>query len=583
MNQIGFRPDDPAKRAFLSVWLGTGGAHSYAEGTRFSLVEDGSGKIVYSGKAILAKAADAPEAMWKSQNFNLTSVYRLDFSDFKTPGTYRVCVEGIGCSYPFAIGDNTWKRAFLTQMRGLYNERSGMELGPPYTNFRKPRDFHPADGAIVYQSTYSVLEGGGEFEVAKHGTEKRVDTAWGGYHDAGDWNPRRVTHLKVTRAQLELADLFPAYFRGLKLNIPALPNVPDVLTEALWEIDCFRRLQNTAGAVSYGIETDGDPIDGEVSWMQSMPAYVFAPDLWSSYEYASTSALVARLLLPYDAKRAQTYRDSAIRAAKWAETEYARRKSEGTLAKLRWEAKDARNLAALQLYRLTGEKAWHDVFLENTCLRNTNPNVFAWGDHVQRDAAFAYSLLPAKLADAQIQQNARTAVLGEAEKALAYAAGNAFNLTTPDKGKPMFLGFYSTPDAIELVRAHALTGKSMYLAGAVQACQFASGCNPNNMTYTTGLGANPLQHPLHLDSRRTGQPAPEGITPYGNIDLSQWRDNFTTWPITYYLGAICAPHPFEWPTTEAYFDIFLYPAQTEFTVDMWAPNVYVWGYLAARK
>ena len=582
INQIGFRSDDPIKRAFLSVWLGTGGVQKYPEGLTFHLVADATGKTVYMGKVALAKDAGEPELMWKSQNFNGTSVYRMDFGEFTTPGKYRVSVEGVGCSYPFEIGPDTWTRALQTQMQGLYNERSGVELGPPYTKFRKPRDFHPADGVAVYQSTYSVLDGGGEFDLAKHPTEQKVPEAWGGYHDAGDWNPRRVTHMKVTRAQLELLELFPAWGKTLKLSIPQIANVPDMLTEAMFEIDCFRRLQKADGGIPYGIETDGDPIDGEVSWMQSMPAYVYAPDLWSSYFYAGIAARASRLLAPYDAKLAKTYRDSALKAIQWAESEWAKRNKSGTLKTLRWEARDDRNLAALELYCLTKDHHWHDVFLENTALNDPNAKVFAWGDHVQRDAAFLYARLPDNLADASIKANARKAEIEEADKALTYAGGNAFNLTTPDKGKPMFLGFYSTPDAIELARAHFLTHDSKYLSGAIAACQFSSGCNPNNMTYTTGLGANPIQHPLHLDSRRTGQPTPPGITVYGNIDLSQWKDNFTTWPITYYLGALCTPNPYEWPTTEAYFDIFLYPAQTEFTVDMWTPNVFVWGYLAAR-
>ena len=215
VQQIGFRPDDPTKRAFLSIWLGTGGAHHYAEGLRFSLREAGGGKSVYSGKVTPTKAAGEPEAMWKNQNFNGTDVCRLDFSDFTTPGTYRVCVEGIGCSEPFTIGNEVWMRAFQIQMAGLYNQRSGIALGPPYTSFRKPRDFHPADGLSVTQSTYSPLAKGGEAfsDLVKGDTRQPVPDAWGGYHDAGDWNPRRVTHMKVTHAQLELLELFPLDIR----------------------------------------------------------------------------------------------------------------------------------------------------------------------------------------------------------------------------------------------------------------------------------------------------------------------------------------------------------------------------------
>ena len=277
INQIGFRPDDPLKRAFLSCWLGTGGAQKYADGLTFHLVADATGKTVYTGKVILAKDANEPELMWKSQNFNGASVYRMDFGEFTTPGKYRVSVEGVGCSYGFEIGPETWKRALQTQMQGLYNERGGVELGPPYTQFRKPRDFHPADGVPVYQSTYSILEGGGEFDVAKHPTDQKVPEAWGGYHDAGDWNPRRVTHMKVTRAQLELLELFPAWGKTLKLSIPPIQGVPDMLTEAMFEIDCFRRLQKPDGGIPYGIETDGDPIDGEVSGCSPCPRMCTRP------------------------------------------------------------------------------------------------------------------------------------------------------------------------------------------------------------------------------------------------------------------------------------------------------------------
>ena len=583
--QIGFRPDDPVKRAFLSIWLGTGGAYSYPDPLAFSLVDTRTGKSVYTGKVVAAKRADEPETMWKSQNFNLTSVYRMDFGDFKTPGNYRVSVAGIGCSYAFDIQPDVWTKAFQIQMQGLYNERSGVAGGPPYSQYKHPADMRPDTGTKATYSTYSVLTNGNEAfsDIAKGDTGVPAPEAWGGYHDAGDWNPRRVTHMKVTLAQLELLELFPEKFGRLKLSLPANPKLPDILTEALFELDCFHRLQKPDGGVPYGIETEGDPIDGEVSWLQSMPVYVLAPDIWNTYYYAGVAARFARLVRPYDAALAKTYAASARKAMQWSEADYIRRRAAGTLDKLRWEAKDARNYAALQCWLLTQDKHWHDVFLENTCLNDPNKPVFAWGDHVQRDAAFTYALLDDKQADPAIKANARAAVLSEAEKSLVYAAGNAFNLTTPDRGKPMFIGFYSAPDAVELARAHYLTQDAKYLAGAVQACQFGLGANPGNLVYTTGLGSNPYKHPLHLDSRRSGQPAPAGLTPYANVDFSQWHDNFTTWPITYHLNALCTPKPFDWPATEAFFDIFLYPAMTEFVVDNWSPNVFVWGYLAARK
>ena len=239
--------------------------------------------------------------------------------------------------------------------------------------------------------------------------------------------------------------------------------------------------------------------------------------------------------------------------------------------------------SALLLFDLTGDPHWHDVFLEDSCLKETQPDLFVWGQHVQRDAAFAYARLPRGKGDSELKRKAVLAIEAQADKELAYARDNAFNITTTDRYHPMFIGFYSTPDAAELVRAHFLTGKTKYLAGAVQATQFAAGCNPINMTYTVGVGSNWTLHPLHLDSRRTGQPAPEGLTVYGNLDFERWNDEGMNWPMKWFLGKECVPSAYEWPIPEAYWDIFMYPMINEFTVDRWWPNIYVWGYLHARR
>ena len=289
------------------------------------------------------------------------------------------------------------------------------------------------------------------------------------------------------------------------------------------------------------------------------------------------------MLAAYDAKLAQSYRESALKAMDWAEQRWANGALDKAVEGMRWRVRDARNYAALELYALTRDGRWHDVFLQDTCLKDPNCNLFVWTDHDQRDAAFAYARLPEGLGEPQLKATAVKAMEAQAQMALDYAAGNAFHITSSDKWRPMFLGFYSTPlGAMELVRAHYLTGKAKYLDGALAAAMFSSGANPANTTYTSGLGSNPPVHPLHLDSRSTGQPAPEGLTTYGNNDFLHWKDSFQTWPITFKLSEICTPSAWDWPITEAYFDIFLFVAQDQYTVDAWGPNCFVWGYFAAR-
>lgn len=587
VNQIGYRPDDPIKRAFLSCWLGTGGALKLPEVVNFALVNDASDKVVFQGKGERHFPADKAELMAREVNFNGTDVARCDFSTFTTRGRYRVVVEGVGCSYPFDIQPDVWRKAFLTQMRGLYHQRSGVELGPPYTSYRKPRDMHPADRYRVTKTRYRAVEKGGEAwaEIPGGDTGEAVLQGWGGYHDAGDWNPRRVTHMRATMASLEMLDLFPETFAALKLNIPPTPGLPDILTEALFEFDCFMRLQQPDGGVPYGMESKGDPATGEVSWLNSYPSYVLAGDYAASWYFAAVGARLSRLLSPFDAKRAAAIRESAVRAFAFGEQDYTRDHAAGLTGKRsgNWQAVDDRNLAALELYRLTREPKYHAVFLEDSVLKDAKPELFAWGKHIQREQAFQYARLPEELGDAALMKKAVAALRELADRALHYAEANAFNLTTPDKGKPQFIGFYATPDATDLTRAHFLTGNPRYLAGAVQATQFQSGCNPNNLVYMTGLGANPVKNVFKLDARRTGQAVPEGLVPYGNIDFAKWNDNGIIWPIIWVIGKATVPSAYDWPTHQAYWDLGGWPMLEEFTVDRWEPNLLVWGYLAARK
>ena len=579
VQQIGYRPDDPAKRAFLSLWRGTGGAQPYTDGMSFSLVEEKTGKAVFTGKTERVLAEHETEKMQRETNFSKTGVWRMDFSRFQTPGRYRVSVAGVGCSYPFSISARAWTEAFKIQMRGLYHERSGVSLTKPTSSYNKPRDFHPLDNPI-FETTYTVFDGPTEGgAAAKRSTGKRVENAWGGYHDAGDWNPRRVTHMRVTMAQLELLELFPVFYSNLSLNIaPKKPGIPDILTEALFEADLFRRLQKPDGGVGYGIETDGDPLDGEVSWMQSMASYVFAPDCWSSFVYAGVAARLAKCLAPYDVKQATLWRTSGEKAFAWGESDWQKRAAKTFEHK--WEAATDRNLAAIVLYDLTGTTRYRDIFLSDSCLVKGEP-VFAWGTRNHRDSAFMATRTKREL-PATVKQNAKLAIEQQAQSALSYAAKNAFNVTTPDPGKPQFLGFYTCPDAIELCRAHFLTQKPEYLAGIIQACQFGAGANPTNLVFTTGLGANPIQNPLFLDARHSGQAAPEGLTVYGIVDFEKWTDSFATWPLQF-LGPRTTPTARAWPIHEAYWDIFLYPCINEWTVDQWDKTVFTWGYLAARK
>jgi len=587
VSALGFRPDDAVKVGFLSTWMGTGGGLSYPEGLSFQVVDEATGRSVYAGQASRRYQEGTAEDA-RDRTYTLTNVDQLDFSALNQPGQYRLCVDAVGCSSPFAVAENAWQKAFYVAARGFYHQRSGIALGQPYTDIARPRPFHPDDGVTVYHSTTGLMDTGnglnaqgtdsGNFaNLVKGKTDEVVANAWGGYFDAGDWD-RRIQHLDVARWLLELLELFPEPMANLALNIPESANDrPDLLDEALWGIDFFRRLQTPEGGVRGGIESAEHPKRGETSWQETLPIMAYAPDPWSSYVYAGVAARTARLIGTYAADQAQGYRDSALAAMTWAEARYQDGIEAQDWPRHRIEADRA--LATLELYHLTGDRQWHDRFV---AARSAIP-AEARDDYriasPQREIAFLYSRLPADQVDTALQSELRAMLIAEADSAVGTGQTTAFGWTKTTPWHPVGWGDgLGAPKVRTLLRAHALTQNESYLKAALLACQFSAGANPDNMTYTTGLGHKSPQNALVVDQRITGSVLP-GITLYGPIDPGFYESEW----IFDVLDSVTVPPSRQWPTVETYFDVYIVPAINEFTVmQSMGDAAYAWGYLAGR-
>jgi len=590
VSQIGFHPQDSVKVGYLSTWLGNGGGLDYPDSLPFHVVDVRTNESVYESLANLRRGVTQLEDA-RNRDYTLTEVHQLDFSDFNQPGRYRLCVNGVGCSFEFEISRSVWQNAFFTAVRGFYHQRSGIEIGPPYSQYRRPRAFHPDDGLAVYQSTAKMTDvrmGLGDrnaFEALMEGkTDEVVPDAWGGYFDAGDWD-RRTYHLLIPRRLLELYDLFPDHFQSVGLNLPESNNaLPDILDEALWSLDFFRRLQTPEGGVRGGVESASHPREGELSWTESLSVMAYAPDVWTSYTYAAVAASAAYTLGSMDAKLAQTYGRSAIKAMEYAEANFvASDYSEGPRAH---RVADERNLAALELYRLTKNQRWHDLFLATTAFIAPDTEAMVFGVRNQMDAAFLYTQLAQRAStdsdlavEKTVVDNAKKAFLQQVNQQVALTKTTGFGWSKVLPNLPLgWRNGLGGPKGVDILRAYRITQDEDYLEAALRATQFALGANPDNMVFTTGMGDRAPQHPLIVDYRLTGQPAPPGITLFGPADFAFHSD--------YWLLDIIAkdtfPAPRKWPSVENYFDVYKYPMGAEFTVDHMAESAYIWGYLAAR-
>jgi endoglucanase len=592
VNQLGFDPDDAAKVAFLSSWTGTGGAVDYKAGTKFWLINDKTGQKDYEGQIQLSKSKNDKTEQFLNKNLSNTDVYMMDFSSFKTPGKYRVAVDGVGTSFPFEINNQVWDQAFKTSVKGMYHQRSGIAMTEPYTKAFRPRAFHPDDGVQVYKSGAKLMDtdmGIGSKvnfkELVNKETTEIQPNAWGGWNDAGDWD-RRIQHMAVSRHYLELAELFPDYVKTVNLNIPeSNNNIPDLVDEALWGVDFFQRMQAADGGVSGGIESADHPKFGDTSWQESLKVYAYAPDMWSSYLYAGAAAKAAGVVAAYDPARAKGYQDSAVKAIEWAEKDLAANSSQLTKRQGK-EVRDARNLASVELYNLTGDDRWNQIFLNTTVFKDAKTAAWQWDGtnnivaHNQLEAAFAYGHSSQPGTQAEVKINARNSILKWADTQLKFIDRSAFKQSAFNGYAQIIAGNgLGTPQTTQLLQAHALSGDAKYLKGAELATQFSAGANPENMVYTTGLGQRSPKNPLIVDQRTTDRAIP-GITVYGPGDVSgsgekMWVDNFRK---------DTSPQPQDWPIAESYYDVFMYPVISEYTVmQTMSPTAFTWGYLAAAN
>jgi endoglucanase len=590
-SQIGFRADDPDKNAFLSLWMGNGGGYKYPDNLEFWLIDDRTNEKLFTGKAVMQWEGKEPEGIGTNKNHSGTDLIRLDFSSFTKPGRYRVCVDGIGCGYPFNIDEgSTWKRAFEMSMKGVFNHRSGIPMEPPYTDFVRPRSFHPDDGVKIYHSTCPLLYSGnglnalgtdkdnfGNLVAGK--TEVLVPEAWGGYMDAGDWD-RRINHLFTPRLYLELFEMNPEFFKDLCLFIPESGNdLPDIVDEALFGLDIYRRMQTPEGGIRGGVESSEHPIEGSTSWQETQTVLAYAPDHWSSYLYTGVAARAAFVLkMLGKMELAQIWEMSAVRAMEWAEIEYQNWIKGPDYEKVRSNAKNTvsveRNLAAVELYRLTKDKRWHQVYLSTQDLQRN-----------RTEAPFIYARLDKSLVNSKARQSAVNALMAEADRLVKLSENNGFGLTTGAPGSPIgaYSSVYTIPASPTLVRAHFLSGEQRYLKTMLRSALYSAGANPMNMCLTTGLGENNVKYPLHEDSSHTGQPTPLGITVFGPFELSVSYAKAGS-PMEERINSHLEPELSNWPTSESFFDVFWIVPMNEYVIDRpLGQAAFIWGYLASRK
>jgi len=594
VNLTGYDPDDLVKKAYLSSWNGwevdastpDGGtriAQDYDPGMTFSVIDADSGAVVKTGDIILAQAIEDPNNFWN--NFNGTDVWEMDFSDITTAGDYYVAVDGVGISQSFTIEDSHWNDIFDVSFSGFYHQRSGITLDAEHTDFVRPASLVPGDDLQVLRTTVKISDtsegspdgsGGKPFDRFPDEVTGETVDAYGGWHDAGDWD-RRTQHLEAARNLMELAEMTGDWGKADDLNIPERGDgIPDILQEAMWGIEVFKRLQTDDGGIPGGIEQEDYDGFGGSSWAEGPVIYAYAPDVWSSWEYAAAASKLAHNLAPYDADLAQEWLDTAIDAMAYAEANWQAELGD------RPHPRDtnARNIAALEMYRATGNTDYHDVFEDSSSYTDGTLDAVTWQTH-QYEAAFLYAQMGDLVLNDTIKDTGLADMQGEIDLLLDIGSRSGFgSLYNPYA--PYGWGNTATqPNLTQdvFVRMHHLTGNADLLEVIQADVQYTLGANPLNMVYMTGLGdMRGPEEILNIDAETLGYKPPPGITVYGDFHIHDYGWDF-------YHDIMYAdqwPNVWQAPVSESWQGFSVYVPVTEYTVQQGIVDMtYVTGYLAA--
>ena len=277
VNQVGYSPLVKNHYGYIGRWMGTYGKlplSSYV-GKEFKLMQNDN--EVFNG-VIEWRTQEDPK--YSSNGFetdlNGEETLLLDISNYTGTGeNYYFYIEGIGISFNFSISYKGVFTSFYTHMKGLYNQRTGIEHKKPYTYWETPphhkgiyiahhipNNGHYNGKYITDDETGEGFEDISQFEMIK---ETRTDEYWedvfGGHADAGDYD-NRPYHLQMIDVLACVFLLRKNLLMDNQLNIPeSNDNIPDILNEMEWSLQIHYLVQQKLnnGSVSTWIESTSHP------------------------------------------------------------------------------------------------------------------------------------------------------------------------------------------------------------------------------------------------------------------------------------------------------------------------------------
>lgn len=470
VNNLGYRPADA--KYFIST----------QRFDAYTIVDDATGETVHSGEG---------DFYWGFDTDSQYDVYRADFSDFQTVGTYRVILDGIGESYPFEIANDVYTDVTYIGMRALYLQRSGIDINDADISGLSLVGGHTAPAVLWDDNSVSM-------DVS------------GGWYDAGDYGRYIPTGTFAVNQLLLAYHANPDLFPDGALDIPESGNgVPDLLDEIRWEVEWLLKMQREDGAVHHKVTTRSFPAYGTLAADDPAQLYVFGVSSADTAYFAGALAQASVAFADIDPEFSAQCLEAAQRAWTWL-ADYPDQFPQGGFQNPPvseypmqggYDFVGIENVprmwAAAELFKATGDPAYEAAF-ESYFVGFEAGQAMSWANFYPM-ALYAY--LTTEGADAEL--TAQVAEIFQAQAAEIYAVSqlSPYQVALNDSVEGFYYVWGSNQVALAhglyLMLADSLFPTEGYTAAAKAQVDYLLGLNPLAYTYVGGIGENSVLYPHH--------------------------------------------------------------------------------------
>jgi hypothetical protein len=588
VNLVGYSTAASIKAADLYCWLGDGGARDY---TSFQ------GDTVYLYNTVTRKSQQvATVAFWKASageaqgyNFTMSSVWKADFTGFATPGTYRLAIQGVGCSQDFEIANDVYHDPFMVNERGYFYMRIGQDSVHVRPVPRRPLYIPGVNppSTVVYITTmqptnanWTTFTGGDPYDNpdawAPYSTGRTNARAIGGHADAADWD-RNMGHISNIYDILLPYILTNGAIGDDNLGIPESGNgIPDIIDEARNEVDFWLNLRD-GQAYGYGLT---NPNSNNVFYQAGANAI----GAWAS---AANSAMLAEAFrIAGQTTLMNAYRDSAVNAYNYAGglgladqmLDFKQEIGDGYV-----RGRDLKMTAAAYLYNVTGNTVYENEINAESKVTSATSTIIDLTTCNQLWATAAYCFTNRTVNYPTLYSNMKASIINEAKNSEANYSNSRPSRRATDNNT----GWFPTEENVQrtiLARAVATTqaDKDLLENALVLEADWGLGRNPANMiimtTATTPLSTKRSVDAMYISGQNDGTPGQHpGMTPYFNV--VDWGGGMVMGNPSW-MTAFSYPANSTWPVGEVYFNTRYVYAHSEFTPQQtMRGKIALYGYL----